>query len=108
MVNQVIPQNEKSADAGLRRLDSVHLNKLTSLAFSKKDNSENIDKKPNENTEEIEEKNSPLGKFKQMNLEAIDETDSFCTDSSYVPSPDMIKSSPLRGAQKSGLMSSKL
>lgn len=86
MANQAIPQNEKSGDEGLRRLDSVHLNKLTSLAFKGKTES---DKQETE-TEEI----SPIGKFKEMNLEAIDEIDSFCTDSSYVPSPDMIKNSP--------------
>lgn len=86
---------KKGGEEGLRRLDSVHLNKLTSLAFNKKDSSKT---KKEETVEEIceedsdEELISPLGKFKDMNLEAIDEIDSFCTDSSYVPSPDMIRS----------------
>lgn len=37
---------------------------------------------------------SPLRKLGALKLEAIDETDSFCTDSSYVCSPDFFKSSP--------------
>ena len=37
---------------------------------------------------------SPLKKLGALKLEAIDETDSFCTDSSYVCSPDFFKSSP--------------
>lgn len=44
---------------------------------------------------------SPLRKLGALKLEAIDETDSFCTDSSYACSPDFFKSSPNgRGAAR--------
>ena len=36
---------------------------------------------------------SPIKKFGQMKLEAIDEIDSFCTDSSYQPSPEFFAKS---------------
>ena len=41
---------KKGGEEGLRRLDSVHLNKLTSLAFNKKDSSKT---KKEETVEEI-------------------------------------------------------
>lgn len=46
---------------------------------------------------------SPVRKLGARKLEAIDETDSFCTDSSYAASPDFFKSSPNgRGTARDG------
>jgi hypothetical protein len=69
----------------LRRLDSIHLNQLTAKAF---------EKKPKETNQDNESEDpSPIKKFGQMKLEAIDEIDSFCTDSSYQPSPEFFAKS---------------
>ena len=63
----------------LKRLDSFHLNQLTAKAFE----SGSPVKTARYDDGESSASTSPLKKLGKMKLEAIDEADSFCTDSSY-------------------------
>ena len=75
---------EESQD-GLKRLDSMHLNQLTAKAFEKKEHEVKED--------DSSEGPSPIKKFGQLKLQEIEEIDSFCTDSSYQPSPEFFAKS---------------
>jgi len=100
------PDGNEGNKYSLRRLDSFHLNQLTSKAFDGRNkkrlqglnsgisplqppNSLIISpNSPSKAAAENSESSSPtpIRQFGKLKLEAIDETDSFCTDSSYVNS----------------------
>ena len=76
----VVNQKESQEEFSLRRLDSFHLNQLTAKHFensSPKKSRYAIDSSSSDGS------CSPLKALGKLRLEAIDETDSFCTDSSY-------------------------
>lgn len=86
----------------LKRLDSLHLNALTSKAFNKKERPQSSptkfkkkasDEALESETSPIRSQNSspsPLRKGKKLDLDAISEKDSFVTDSSFVASETFI------------------
>ena len=76
----------EESQEGLKRLDSMHLNQLTSKAFQQKE-------KEIKEDDDSSEGPSPIKKFGQLKLQEIEELDSFCTDSSYQPSPDFFGNS---------------
>ena len=96
------------------RLDSMHLNQLTSKAFTKGEKKERPSSSPTKRKNvddscEIEspiksQNSSPSPLKKAKPLEAISEADSFCTDSSYTCSDGFIsaqrKREELRNANK--------
>ena len=89
----------KCGDYNLRRLDSMHLNALTSKAFKKKDRPQSSPTKIKRiaDDEDLDSplmsqysSPSPLKNGRRLDLDAISEKDSLCTDSSFIASESFV------------------